>query len=102
MSCRASIRKDGNGIHLDQPFGPGQRRDDDAGRDWKDTLEMLTDHPIDSLSIARIDDIDRDLANVLERRTRLLEQRLNVSHGLVGLSRSVADTDAFRSLEVLA
>src|SRR6185503_7817329 len=52
--------------------------------------------------VTRVDDVYRDLANVLERRARLLEQHFDVLHGLVGLSCHVADSNTLRSLEVLA
>src|SRR5262245_43614670 len=101
-SCRASIRNDSYGVHLYQPFRPAQRRDDDPGRDRKHPFEVPADNTIDSFPVTWVDDVYRDLANVLERRARLLEQHLDVLHGLVGLSCHVADSNALRSLEVLA
>src|SRR5262245_24173436 len=101
-SCYASIRNDSYRVYLYQPFRPAQRRDHESGRDRKHAFEMLADHTIDGFAIAWVDDVYRDLANVLERRARFLEQQLDVLHGLVGLSRHVADANALRSLEVLA
>src|SRR5262249_28014756 len=62
----ASIGNHRYGIDLHQPFRPRQRRDDEAGRDRKDALEVPTDHPVDLLAIARVDDVDGNLANVLD------------------------------------
>ena len=61
----ASIWNDGYRVHFYQPFGPGQGRDDDPGRDRKDAFEVLADDTIDSLPVTRVDDVDRDLADVL-------------------------------------
>src|SRR5438105_11278557 len=97
-----SLRDDGYRVHLYQPFRAGQRRDDDPGRDRKHAFEVPADNTIDGFPVTRIDDVYRNLANVLERRVRLLEQHLDVLHGLVGLSCHVADSNTLRSLEVLA
>ena len=62
----SGIRNDGDRIDFHQPFGPGQRRDDDAGRDRKHALQPFADNAVDRLAIARIDDVDGDLGDMVE------------------------------------
>src|SRR5580692_7463735 len=101
MPASPVVRDDGGDVDLDQPFRPRQRRHDESGRDWKDALQVLSNLAIDWLAITRIGDVDDDLANVLEARTSLLQQRLDVGHRLLGLSGGIADGDAGRGVEIL-
>src|SRR5262245_19176168 len=101
MTASPLVRDDGGGIDLDQPFRPRQRRHHDAGRDREDALQMLSDRAINRFAIAWISDVDGDLADVLNARAGLLQQRFDVPHRLVGLARGIAYGDACRGVEIL-
>jgi len=60
------LRYDGSDVDLDQPFRPRQRRHDDAVRHRMDPFQPFADDAVDRLAIARIDEVDRDLADVLQ------------------------------------
>src|SRR5713101_6576085 len=66
------------------------------------SAEPPADRAIDRLAVARIDDVDRDLADVFQLCSGLFEKRLDVGHRLFGLASRIADRNAFRAVEVLA
>src|ERR1700761_4515162 len=96
------VGNDGGHIDLDQPFRACQRRDDDAGRDRKDALQMLADGAVDRFAIARIGDVDGDLADIAELRAGLAQEHADVLHRLFGLPHGIADCDVLRGIELLA
>src|SRR5882672_11777198 len=100
MSWR--LGDDGDGVDFHKPFRARQRRYDETGRDRKNALQIFTGLAIDWFAIARIGNIDCDLANMLKLRTGFFEQRSNVCHGLVGLADRVTDADARCRIEILS
>ncbi len=56
-------------------------------------LSHLADHLIDRLAIGAIGNVDRDLDDILELRSGLLEQDLGAIHRVLGLRRGIADAD---------
>ncbi|KAG0762858.1 hypothetical protein G6F22_018548 [Rhizopus arrhizus] len=58
--------------------------------------------PIDRLAITGIDDVDRDLADVLQFAAGFLEQHVDVLHRLLRLAGGIADADALGRVQVLA
>src|SRR5829696_3861111 len=95
------IRNDGDHVDFDQPFRPGQGRDDESGRDRVYTLQPVADYAVHWLAVARIDDVDRDLTDVLEFRARLAQEHVDVRHRPLGLAGWIADRDAVACLEIL-
>src|SRR3954467_8675032 len=98
----ASVRYHRNGVDLDHPFRSGESRNDEAGRHRKDALKVLAHGAIDGLTIARIADVDRHLADMLEASASFLHKHGDVLHRPLGLGRRVADADALACVEVLA
>src|SRR5262245_7605000 len=101
MPASPVVRDDGGDGDLDQPLRPRQRRHDEPGRDWEDALQIFSDLAIDRFAIAWVDDVDGDLADVLETRTGLLQQHLDISHRPVSLTRGIANRDACPGVEIL-
>src|SRR3954471_4499380 len=97
-----SVRYHGDGVDLDHPFRSGQSRNDEAGRHRKDALEVFAHGAINGLTVARIGDVERNLADMLEASASFLHEHGEVLHGSLGLGRGVANADALASLEVLA
>src|SRR5918995_1628890 len=95
------IRNDSDHVDLDQPFRPGEGRDYKPGRDRVNTLQPFADNAVHRFAVARIDDVDGDLADVLEFRARLAKKHVDVRHCPLGLAGWIADCDALACLEIL-
>ena len=89
------------GIDLDEPLGPGQGGDHEAGGHRVHALEPASHHPVHRFAIADVDQIHRHLHDVLQRAACLFEQHRDVRHGLLGLCFDVADADRFPGVEIL-
>ena len=95
------VRDHRDDVDLDQPFGPRERADDEPGRDREHALEPAADGAVDRLAVARVGQIDGDLADVGEPGAGLAEQLLEVPHRLLGLTRRIAERDARAAGEIL-
>ena len=98
----AAVRDHRDGVHLDQPLGPGQGGDDEPGRDRVHAAGPAADRAVDRLAVARVDEVDRQLDQVLHPAAGLLEQQVDVGHGALRLRLDVADADGLAGVEVLA
>src|SRR5262249_37704017 len=72
-----------------------------AGRAVVDTLEMAVDGGVDRGAVAHVGDVDDQLADVLQRAARLLDQDADVAAGPVGPRAGIARADEV-ALEILA
>ena len=93
MAIRLVVGDDGVDVDLHHHLGARERLDHEAGGDRKDALEVAADDPVDVLAVARVGEVDGDLADVLELAAGLLEELLDAFHGVVGLGGRVADAD---------
>src|SRR3979490_2152274 len=97
----ASIRDNRRRVDFDEILRASECADDDAGGNREDAFQPAAYDAVDILAVARIGDVDGDFADVLEFAACLLKQHVDICHGLLGLSRYVADAYAFRCVELL-
>ncbi len=90
---RNAVGDDRLDLELDQHLGKRETADDETGAAGKDAAKMPPDRVVDRLAIGAVGDVQRDLADVFERRAGFLEQDLDVLHRLIGLRRRVAGAD---------
>jgi len=88
-------------VDLHQPFGTRQGGHHHPGRNRIDPLQPAADDLVNRLPVARIGQIDGDLADVLEPRAGFRQQHRHIAHGLFGLAGGIADRHAERGVEVL-
>src|SRR5665213_3002548 len=100
-SGKKLIGNDGGGVDFHQPLGAGEGRNHDAGRNRIHALEPAADDAVHRLAVARIDEVDADLADVVEVPARFFHQQVDIGHGLLGLPCDVSDTHALGGVQIL-
>jgi hypothetical protein len=73
------------GVDLDQPLGPRQGLNHEAGGDRVHAPDVLTHGAVHGLAVTDVGDVDHQLHQVLHRAAALLDELPNVLHDLVGL-----------------
>jgi MFS family permease len=86
---------------LDEPFGPGQRRHDQAGEHRVDPGKVPAEHPVHRLAVADVGEVDGAGHHVLDGRAGLGQQRPDVRHHLLGLRLGITHARVLARVEVL-
>ncbi len=82
---RTRLRYDRVDIDLHLHLGHGEPFDDEARGHGRNAFEIAPNHVIHGHTIGAIRNIRRHFAHVLEARSGLFKQLLDVLHGLFGL-----------------